>query len=161
MNAALTDYTETSAYGVLCRELNSDVITCGALHAKFMSVSVPNMVVARVHLTLPQLVHGELPNADKILTEAEANKAYEDGTAICNFIERSLVHEHPADKRFLLRYMEHLSYHYNLAHQTSIGFGHDVLYSREPLGDNYKSFDNSLYVPPLTGYWAIVKRTSR
>jgi hypothetical protein len=161
MNTAQNNYEETSAYGVLCRELNSREITFGALHEKFMSVSVPNMVVARVHLTLPQLVHGEMPNADHIIGEDHANKCYEDGTAICNFIERMLVQEHPADKRFLIRYMEHISYHYNIPRQTSIGFGHDVVFSREPLGDSFKSFDNSLYVPPLTGYWAIVKRTSR
>jgi len=84
----------------------------------------------------------------------------DEGRAISNYITRQLVQDHPADKRFLLRYLEQMCDHYNMHKHTAIGFGHDVIYSAEPLGASFKTFDNSLYVPPTKGYWAIVQKAS-
>jgi hypothetical protein len=83
-----------------------------------------------------------------------------EGRAISNYITQQLVQDHPADKRFVIRYLEQMCEHYKMNKHTAVGFSHDVIYSTEPLGESYKTFDNSLYVPPTKGYWAIVQRAS-
>ena len=152
------EYLETTPYGVLCRELGTDRPTIGALHEKFLSVDRPNLVVARMHLTLPPTVDGKIPTPDHVIETDEANRMYAQGAAICVYIDQHLAQEHPQDKRFLLRYMEQHCMRLGIPKQTLFGFGHRVIFSREPLPEQYSGFDNSLYVPPLTGHWAIVPR---
>ena len=157
----LADMPDSTPHDVLCRLLNVDVVTVGAIHENFISNRVPHMVITRMHLTLPPLVDGVMPASETILTEAGVQKLYNDGSAICEFIDRTIANEHPADKRFILRYLEQLCLRYGLNHATGIGFQHDVIYTRGKLTDNYKVFDNTLYVPPLTGQWAIVSKGAR
>lgn len=154
----VNEYLPTSPFEVLCQELNTNEITYGTLHEKFMSAPVPNMVVARIHLTLPPLIDGHMPHAHTIITELDAHLLYEQGKVICEYIDRVLIAEHPVDKRFLLRYLENRSLQFDQPEQKSVGYGHVVVYSREPLAAEYTGFDNSLYVPPLTGHWAIIRR---
>ena len=157
---ALERAVDLTPYDLLRKLLNTDIITIGAVHEYFVKNRTPHMVVARVHLTFPQLVDGAMPAAETILTATDVSERYLKGTAICEFIDGVLSQEHPADKRFLLRYMEQHCLRYGLNQVTSIGFGHDVIYSRGKLIESYTNFDNTLYVPPLTGQWAIVKRGS-
>jgi len=163
MNAVHTegvgDFTDLTPYDVLRRELNTDVITFGDIHAAFIGQCVPNVVVARVHFTLPQLRNGEMPFASTVFSEATAERAYTEGAAICNFVDNVMAQEHPMDKRFLLRYMEQLCLRYVKSNDRSTGFGHDIIYSREkPEVSFYHTFDNTLYIPPLTGYWVIATK---
>ena len=157
----LIDAPDLTPYDVLRKLLDVEVVTIGAVHENFINTRVPHMVVARVHLTFPQLVNGEMPAAETILTEEGVQRRYNDGSAICEFIDHVLVQDHPADKRFILRHLEQLCLRYGLNQSTCIGFGHDVIYSRGKLPENYKAFDNTLYIPPLTGEWAIVSKGSR
>lgn len=154
----LHDCFDRTPHEVLQKLLGVDVVTIGAVHENFVSHRVPHMVVARVHLTFQSLVDGVMPEADRILDEGEVESRYRDGSAICEFIDRVLVQDHPADKRFILRHMENLCLRYGLNQTTCIGFGHDVIYTRGKLVGNYSNFDNTLYIPPLTGEWAIVQR---
>lgn len=157
----VSSFIDMTPYDVLRRELNTDVITYGGIHEAFTAACVPNMVVARVHFTLPQLKNGEMPFADTLLTEAGTERTYTEGSAICNFVDTVLAQEHPMDKRFLLRYMEQLCLRYGKSNDRAIGFGHDIIYSREkPVANFYTAFDNTLYIPPLTGYWAIASKGS-
>lgn len=151
---------DLSPYDVLRREMETDVITIGTVHEYFVKTRVPHMVATRVYLTFPLMVGEVMPFASAVLTEDEVHRRYQDGTAICEFIDRTIAQEHPADKRFLLRYMEQACLRYGLNQMTSIGFNHDVIYVRGKLTENYTNFDNTLYVPPLTGQWAIVQRRS-
>jgi hypothetical protein len=161
LKEGVQDFVDLTPYDVLRRELQTDVITYGAIHAAFVSKCVPHMVVARVHFTLPQLKNGEMPFADTVMSEATVERAYIEGAAVCNFVDNVLAQEHPMDKRFLLRYMEQLCIRYGKSNDRAIGFGHDIIYSREePIAGFYKAFDNTLYIPPLTGHWAIASKGS-
>lgn len=161
LKEGVQDFVDLTPYDVLRRELQTDVITYGAIHAAFVSKCVPHMVVARVHFTLPQLKNGEMPIADTVMSEATVERAYIEGAAVCNFVDNVLAQEHPMDKRFLLRYMEQLCIRYGKSNDRAIGFGHDIIYSREePIAGFYKAFDNTLYIPPLTGHWAIASKGS-
>jgi hypothetical protein len=161
LKEGVQDFVDLTPYDVLRRELQTDVITYGALHENFVSKCVPHMVVARVHFTLPQLVNGKMPFADTVMSEATVERAYTEGAAICNFVDNVLAQEHPQDKRFLLRYMEQLCMRYGKSNDRALGFGHDIIYSRDPIGTGfYKAFDNTLYIPPLTGHWAIASKGS-
>lgn len=94
------------------------------------------------------------------MSENEVQMRYDRGSAVCEFIDQQIAQEHPADKRFILRYFEQACLRYGLNHMTGLGFNHDVIYSRVKLTENYTNFDNTLYIPPLTGHWAIVQRRS-
>lgn len=155
--AVAPDHT---AYDVLRTLLGTETVTIGAVHENFISTRTPHMVVARIHLTFPVLVDGEMPCADTILTEQNVQERYERGSAVCEFIDQHIAQEHPADKRFILRYFEQACLRYGLNQMTGIGFNHDVIYVRGKLAENYTNFDNTMYVPPLTGQWAIVQRRS-
>ncbi len=148
----------SEAYALLQKELGTDVVTYGAIHKNFVSKPVPKMVVSLIHLTMQPLVNGELLGADTVIFPAMAELLYIEGLAISSYIDKAHAQEHPMDKRYLLRYLEHLCLRHGTEKQTAIGFGHTVIYSRKPLGDQYKSFDNTQYVPPLTGHWAIAGR---
>lgn len=141
-------------YGTL--EITSDMID-----KKFLSVCTPDIVTLRAHLALRRKEHGYVVTAEEILTPEELVRLYRNGSAICEFIENQVLQEYPADKRFLLRHLELTALVHNLREQRVPGFGHDVIYSRTPLQECYKVFDNTLYYPPLTGYWAIAQRASR
>lgn len=157
----VSDFIDATPYDVLRRELNTDHITIGGIHEAFISVPVPHMVIARMHLTFPPLVNGKLVVHDFTFDEQRTQQAYDNGAAICNFIDTVLAQEHPTDKRFLLRYMEQLCLRYGKSNDRSTGFGHDIIYSREkPIAGFYKGFDNTLYVPPLTGHWVIATKGS-
>lgn len=151
----------SDAYALLKKELGTDVVTYGAIHKNFVSTPVPKMVVALIHLTMQPQVNGELPGADIVVDSAMANTLYAEGLAVSTYIDKAHAQEHPLDKRYLLRYLEHLCLRHGTEKQTAIGFGHDIIYSRKPLAAQYKSFDNTQYVPPLTGHWAIVGRPSQ
>lgn len=123
---------------------------------EYMSKNVPDMAVVFVYLGSRQLADDNPLG----LSEESLTRYFEEGRAISNYIDRELADDHPTDKRFLLRHMELLCMRYGLNRTTSTGFGHDVIFSREPLSEHYTKFDNSLYVPPLTGHWAIASKSA-
>lgn len=137
------------------------VVFVEEIREHFHKNCTPKMIVAYLSLALQSLPN---PNGydDGSLTPDQVLELFERGQAISNYIDYVLSQEHPMDKRFLLRYMEQAALRYGHAEMTNVGFGHAVVYSRVPFdGDEFKAFDNSLYVPPMTGYWAIVKRNVR
>jgi hypothetical protein len=135
------------------------MVTVEAVRENFDKNCTPKMVVAYIALAFQSYTNCYKEGK---LTPEQAVALFKDGQAISNYIDRVLSQEHPMDKRFLLRYMEQAAMRYGHPEMTNVGYGHVVVYSRVPfVGDEYKTFDNSLYVPPLTGYWAIVKRNGR
>lgn len=136
-------------------------ISSAMIDKKFLSVCTPDIVTVRAHLALARKEHGYVVTSEIPMFPEDLISLYRDGSAICRFIDGQMAQDHPDDKRFLLRRLEHVALHHNIREQRVPGFGHDVLYSTTPLPDCYKVFDNTLYYPPLTGYWAIAQRSSR
>jgi len=93
-----------------------------------------------------------------VLSDDQMVRFFKEGHAISDYIDHELADDHPTDKRFLLRHMELLCFRYGLNRTTSTGYGHDVIFSRTPIAEHYSKFDNSLYVPPLTGHWALASK---
>jgi hypothetical protein len=147
----LEKYQET--YGTL--EISSEMID-----KKFLSVCTPDIITSRAHMALPRKEHGYVVTSDIPMFPEDLVRLYRNGTAVCEFIDNHMAQDHPDDKRFLLRHLENVSLRHGLREQRVPGFSHDVIYSRTPLL-GYKTFDNTLYYPPLTGYWAIARRASR
>lgn len=138
---------------------SEQVVFVEEIREHFNKNCTPKLTVAYIALALQSCPSGYDRGQ---LTLDQAQTLFEQGQAISNYIDHVLSQEHPMDKRFLLRYMEQAALRYGHAEMTNVGFGHAVVYSRVPfVGDEFKTFDNSLYVPPLTGYWAIVKRNGR
>lgn len=138
---------------------NDQEIPVASVRERFAKKNVPELPVAYIALALQTY-----PNQfkDGVLSPSQADAMFAQGAAISNYIDNVLSQEHPMDKRFLLRYMEQVCLQLGNTRQTSVGFGHVIVYSREPFVDSgFESFDNSLYVPPLTGYWSIVQRKDR
>ncbi len=134
-------------------------VTVEAIREHFAKNCTPKMVVAYIALAFQS--HSNCYD-EGVLFPENAAALFDQGQAISNYIDHVLSQEHPMDKRFLLRYMEQAALRYGHPEMTNVGYGHVVVYSRVPfVGDEFKTFDNSLYVPPLTGYWAIVKRNGR
>ena len=131
-------------------------IDASLILANFKSKPVPERFVQNVVLGFQSWDCESLGNygADILFM------AYRSGFAISDYIDRQLAQEHPTDKRYLLRYLEQLCDRYGKNSFVATGFGHDVIYSRVPLTENYKVFDNTLYVPPTKGYWAIVSKSA-
>lgn len=136
-------------------------ITSRMIDEKFRSVCTPDIVTSRAHLALRRREHGYIHVDDVPMFKEDLVRLYRSGTAICDFIDNQMAQDHPDDKRFLLRRLELIALQHNIREQRVPGFSHDVIYSRTPLPDCYKVFDNTLYYPPLTGYWAIAQRSSR
>jgi hypothetical protein len=155
-----TDFNPASnLYDELRRVLGIAVdqeIPFAAIRERFAKKNVPELPVAYIALALqtyPSMYQ------DGMISPGQADAMFAQGSAISNYIDNVLSQEHPMDKRFLLRYMEQVCMQLGNTRQTSVGFGHVIVYNREPfIGEGFETFDNSLYVPPLTGYWAIVKR---
>jgi hypothetical protein len=134
-------------------------IPVAAVRERYTKTNVPELPVAYIALAMQTHVNRYEAGT---LSPHQADALFAEGAAISNYIDRVLSQEHPMDKRFLLRYMENVCMQLGNTRQTSVGFGHVIVYSREPFVDSgYESFDNTLYVPPLTGHWAIVKRKER
>lgn len=137
----------TSALGV-------DNVTVGNVVDFYMGNNTPDAEVARVYLGLSPKQREE---RERVLVPYYLWETHVAGTAVCNFISNELAEDHPMDKRFLLRHIENLCERFNLNSHQCPGFGHDIIFSKEPLA-SYKTFDNSIYIPPLTGHWAIIRR---
>lgn len=137
--------------------VNTNEIPAQKILDHYLTKSVPVMPVQEIALALQ--AWSKVKPTD-MLDVDDLRDLQNEGRAISNYITQQLAQDHPADKRFLLRYLEHMCDHYKMRKPTAIGFGHDVIYSTEPLGETYKKFDNTLYVPPTKGYWAIVQRAS-
>lgn len=135
-------------------KLNLLKITRADIVAHYENTNVPDMTIVFVYLGS----RGVQDNAE--ITDEGLVKFAAAGKAISDYIDTELADDHPTDKRFLLRHMELLCYRYGLNRNTSTGFGHDVIFSRKPIVENFPKFDNTLYVPPLTGYWAIASKSS-
>lgn len=131
--------------------LNKNDIYVSDLKAEFLRKNVPDMVIAFINL-------GMSPVDDGCLQDSYVEELFTKGRAISEYIDRELADDHPTDKRFLLRHMELLCLRYGLKQHKSTGFGHDVIFSLEPIESYYPKFDNSLYVPPLTGHWALATK---
>ena len=117
---------------------------------QYHAVAVPSLEVQALY-------HGSTVNAPNTgRTYKNLYEIYRDGITILNFMRVTNSESHPTDKRYLLIYIEEMCKRFNLTTHKCPGFGHDVLYSVNPI--SYSKFDNSLYVPPTTGYWAIVGR---
>lgn len=135
-------------------KLNLHKVTRADIVAHYENTNVPDMAIVFVYLGSRNVRN------DAEITEEGLVKFAAAGKAISEYIDTELADDHPNDKRFLLRHMELLCFRYGLNRTTSTGFGHDVIFSREPIAEHYAKFDNSLYIPPLTGHWAIATKGS-
>lgn len=136
--------------------IGSHMVSRADIVREYMGKNVPDMAVVFVYLGSRQLADDNPLG----LSEESLNRYFEEGRAISSYIDTELADDHPNDKRFLLRHMELLCYRYVLNRTTATGFGHDLIFSREPIAEHYPKFDNSLYVPPLTGHWAIATKSA-
>lgn len=132
--------------------LNKHQITRADIEAEYLSKARPTVSISYVYLA------GSGHSQHQPYTDEVLKTLFIAGKTISDFIDAELSQDHPTDKRFLLRYMELLCTRYELNQFKSTGFGHDVIFSKTPLDDHYPKFDNSLYVPPLTGHWAIAAK---
>jgi hypothetical protein len=133
-------------------KLNLHKVTRADIVNHYEKTNVPDMTIVFVYLGSRNV------QADAEITDEGLVKFAAAGQAISDYIDTELADDHPTDKRFLLRHMELLCFRYGLSRFTSTGFGHDVIYSRTPIAENYPKFDNTLYVPPLIGHWAIASK---
>lgn len=136
------------------REELGSPVTRSQITEMYLSQNVPGTVVAFLYLATMN------DKPERNYYGAEIDRLFLAGSYISDYINTELAQEHPTDKRFLLRYMELLCTRYDLNQFKSTGFGHDVIFSKTPLDEHYPKFDNSLYVPPLTGYWAIASKSA-
>lgn len=133
-------------------KLNLHKITRADIVSHYEKTNVPDMTIAFVFLGS----RGVQDNAE--ITDEGLVKFAAAGKAISDYIDTELADDHPTDRRFLLRHMELLCLRKGLSRLQSTGFGHDVIFSRAPIAEYYPKFDNSLYVPPLIGHWAIAAK---
>lgn len=134
--------------------LNVPLVTRGMIVAHYLGKNIPDMTVAFIYLASRHLLD------TAVITDEGMQNFARQGRAISSYIDDELSDDHPTDKRFLLRHMELLCLRKGLSRLQSTGFGHDVIFSRTPLAEYYPKFDNSLYVPPLIGHWAIAAKGS-
>lgn len=136
-----------------------DPVSVADIVNEFHRVPVPEILVQVAYLGLTAAQIEQKPTEP--LSIAEIQELLEAGVAVNNYITNFHTDEHQTDKRYLLRYIENLCERHNLNNHRSPGYGHDVIYSKTPLDHVVGAkFDNSLYLPPLKGYWAIVGKGS-
>lgn len=152
--ATPTDASADSVGEHLKRLLNKTTISRADIVEAYVGKNTPNMAVAFIYLASRTVEDtNTIGWSDRALT-----RYFNDGKAISDYIDHELADDHPTDRRFLLRHMELLCLRKGLSRLQSTGFGHDVIYSRVPIAEYYPKFDNTLYVPPLTGHWAIASK---
>lgn len=132
-------------------------ITYGMLHDNYMNTNVPSLIVSNIY----QYLSCAHLDRDMVLSVDDIDAAFTKGSAILMYADTQLAQEHPTDKRFLLRYLEQICLRLGTSNQVAPGYGHDIMYSRKPIVETYPKFDNSLYIPPSMGYWAIIARKAR
>lgn len=128
-------------------------ITSTDIVENYLNTNVPVSEVVYIYLALTP----EQRENQVLLVNQNLLRAFDAGYAINKYINEELAQEHPTDKRFLLRSIENLCDRHGLSSHKCPGYGHDVIYSTKPIP--YTTFDNSLYIPPRRGYWAIVSKS--